>query len=131
MASVSAIRDGLQARLATISGLRAFDLVKGKIPTPCAFVRPDTNVVQTYDGSTDWTFTVDVYVSLNSMRAAQDALDAYLPGGAKDVKAAIENDPTLDGAVDSARCDFNGSYGIKEIDDMVFLGCEFTVEVYA
>lgn len=136
MASVGEIRDGIQARLLTITGLRAFDLVQGKIPTPCAWVRPLTHERDTQDADR-WTFAIDLYVSMNSLRAAQDNLDAYLPGGAKDVRAAVESDPDLADTVDSAVCSFvDGSYGIKEVNltgDLVgtlFLGCEFEVEVY-
>lgn len=131
MASVSTIRDGIQTRLDTVSGLRAFDLVKAKVPTPCAWVRPENFVQEGHDGSGTWTFTVDVYVSLNSMRAAQDQLDGFLPGGANDIKSAIEADPDLGSTVDSSTCDLTeGSYGIKEIDGVLYLGCEFRVEVY-
>lgn len=138
MAAVSSIRDGIQTRLDTITGLRAFDLVRGKVPTPCAWVRPEGFVQQDQNGNGDWTLTVDLYVSLNSMRAAQDNLDAYLPGGSKDVKAAIEADTELGSTVDSVTCDLvDGSYGIKEINlsedtaGQLYLGCEFRVEVYA
>ena len=138
MADVGTIRDGIQTRLLTITGLRGFDVVKGRFAAPCAWVRPENYTQDDQDGDDAWVLTIDLYVSLNSMRAAQDALDTYLPGGTKDVKAAVEGDRDLAGTVDSVTCDFvDGSYGIKEINvsedtyGRLFLGCEFRVEVYA
>lgn len=130
MATPSAIRDAIQTRLQTISGLRAFDLVNGKIPTPCAMVLP-ISYEKDHPAGGAWTFLIDVYVSANSLRAGQDELDGFLPGGANDIQAAIAADADLGGTVDDAVCDLEqDSYGLKEFSGVVYLGCEFTVHVY-
>jgi hypothetical protein len=104
--NVSTVRDGLKTRLQTITGLRAFDLIP-EVPTPpCAIV-----------GQLDFTFdidnargldqaNVDIYVIVQRFdaRSGQDKLDAYLAGsGAGSIKAALEGDRTLGGAVQTLR----------------------------
>jgi hypothetical protein len=104
--NVSTVRDGLKTRLQTITGLRAFDLIP-EVPTPpCAIV-----------GQLDFTFDidnargldqayVDIYVIVQRFdaRSGQDKLDAYLAGsGAGSIKAALEGDRTLGGAVQTLR----------------------------
>lgn len=138
MASVKQLREGIQARLDTIDGLRAFDQVKGHVVTPCAWVRPQDVVQQTKDDARDYTFSIDVFVSLNSLRAAQDTLDDYWPGGANDIQDAVEADQTLGGVAGWVTCDpVADSYDFAEIvlgdprNPMVFLGCQFTVVVGA
>jgi hypothetical protein len=102
----SAVRDGLKTRLQTITGLRVFDLIPDLVTPPAAIV-----------GQLDFTFdianargldqaTCDVYVIVQrlSERAGQDKLDEFLAGsGASSIKAAIEGDKTLGGAVNTLR----------------------------
>jgi len=79
----STVRDGLKTRLATITGLRSYDLIPDVVTPPCAIV-----------GQLDFTFDIDnargldqaqldVYVIVQrfSERAGQDKLDAYLSWG--------------------------------------------------
>jgi hypothetical protein len=102
----SSVRDGLKTRLQTISGLRAYDLIPDTVVPPAAVV-----------GQLDFTFDIDnargldqaqvdvlVIVQRFSERTGQDKLDAYLAGsGASSIKAAIEGDRTLGGAVQTLR----------------------------
>ena len=90
----------------TISGLRAYDLIPDTVVPPAAVV-----------GQLDFTFDIDnargldqaqvdvlVIVQRFSERTGQDKLDAYLAGsGASSIKAAIEADRTLSGAVNTLR----------------------------
>jgi hypothetical protein len=102
----STVRDGLKTRLATITGLRSYDLIPDVVTPPCAIV-----------GQLDFTFDIDnargldqaqldVYVIVQrfSERAGQDKLDAYLSGsGASSIKTALEGDRTLGGAINTLR----------------------------
>jgi hypothetical protein len=102
----SQVRDGLKTRLETITGLRAYDLIPDTVVPPCAVV-----------GQLDFSFDIDnargldqaqvdvlVIVQRFDERSAQNKLDAYLAGsGATSVKAAIEADRTLGGAVNTLR----------------------------
>jgi hypothetical protein len=134
MASVSAIRDGLRARLATISGLRAYARLQGDIEVPGAVVVPSGG---TYDstmgrGSDDMVFEVRLAVSRADDRTAQELLDQYLAGaGAKSVKAAIEADKTLGGVVDFARVAGWDDYGDVTVAGVQYFGTTLTVEVTA
>lgn len=137
MASVSAIRDGLAARLATIDGLRVSDVVPGQVPVPAAIIKPGARGKDaiTFDrtfgrGSDELTFSVMVLVSTASDRTAQDALDAYLAGeGASSVKAAIEGDETLGGLVSFAHVVSVREYGLVDYNGVSYLGADFTIEV--
>ena len=63
---------------------------------------------------------------------SQETLDGYLAStGASSVKAQVESDVSLGGAANSVRvieCKEVGLYNINNID---YLGAEFTVEVIA
>jgi hypothetical protein len=137
MASMSAIKAGVKARLDTIDGLVAFDHIPSQLTAPrSAAVRRE---VTSYDstmgrGSDDVTLIVEVYVSIaQGWEAAQDALDAYLATtGAASIKAAIEGDGTLGGLVSFARVSSAGSDRIVEYTPSSganYVNVPFTVEV--
>lgn len=103
--NVSTVRDGLKTRLQTISGLRVYDIIPDKVTPPSAIV-----------GQLDFTFdidnargldqaTCDIYVIVQRLdaRSGQNKLDEYLSSGSKSIKAAIEGDRTLGGAVNTLR----------------------------
>jgi hypothetical protein len=133
---VASIRDEIQTRLNTISGLRAFDVVKGRIVSPSAFVRPTGASQVTKDDQRDFRFTIDVYVSVNSLRAAQDKMDGYWPGGDNDIQAAVEADQSLNSTVGWVTCDvLDNTYDLVTYgtppDERPYLTCQWTVEVGA
>lgn len=135
MASLSSIRAGLKANLATISGLRTFDTVPDQVPVPCAVVggpeRIDFDATMGR-GIDRYTIPIRVYVSRASERAGQASLDAFLAGsGASSVKAAIESDKDLGGAADTTRCVAMREYGIYEVNGVAYLGFEVVVDVLA
>lgn len=132
MPTLSAMRDAIQTRMATLAGLRAFDLVQGRATAAtAAWVRPEnieTDVTQ--GGAGDWELTVDLYVPLNSMRAAQDEMDTFWPGGSQDLCAAVEADRTLGGIADFVRCiPVAGSYSMAEVLGGLYLTSQFRVTV--
>lgn len=103
--NVSTVRDGLKTRLQTISGLRVYDIIPDKVTPPSAIV-----------GQLDFTFDIDnargldqascdIYVIVQRLdaRSGQNKLDEYLSSGSKSIKAAIEGDRTLGGAVNTLR----------------------------
>ena len=103
--NVSSVRDGIKARLQTISGLRAYDVIPDKVTPPCAIV-----------GQLDFTFDIDnargldqasldVYVIVQRLdaRSGQNKLDDYLGSGSNSIKSAIEGDRTLGGTVNTLR----------------------------
>ena len=102
----SSVRDGLKTALATITGLRTYDIIPDGIAPPAAVVgllSLDFDMsMQRYLDHGD--IEVMVIVGRMSERAAQDKLDAYLAGsGTGSVKAAIEADTTLGGSVQTCR----------------------------
>lgn len=135
VANLSAIRDGIKARLVTISGLRASDLLADAINPPEAVVGgPELiNFDVTYGRGADrFTLPVRVYASRASERAGQDKLDSYLmTSGATSIKAAIEGDKTLGGTVHSVRVTLARGYGAYTIGDVTYLGAEFVLDIIA
>lgn len=102
----SAVRDGLKTRLATITGLRTYDIIPDGLALPAAVVGLlsldfDMSMQRNLDSG---DIEVMVIVGRMSERAAQDKLDAYLAGsGSGSIKAAIEGDTTLGGSVQTCR----------------------------
>jgi hypothetical protein len=101
----STVRANLKTALAPVV-TRVFDYVPDQVPTPCAVVG---NLTITFDEAQNRGLDmgeVDVLVIVSRMndRGAQDKLDAFLAGsGAGSVKAALETDRTLSGALATLR----------------------------
>lgn len=132
MADLAAIRDGLKTRLQTITGLRAFDTVPDQVAPPAAIigVGPIDYDTTFSRGADRYTMLCRVYVGRSSERTAQDKLDGYLSGtGTNSIKAAIEGDPTLGGAVDTSRVTRASGYGVYEVAGVPYLGAEFEIDV--
>lgn len=132
MASLSSIRTGLQTRLATITGLNAYDKVPGTVTTPAAFPMPGPiEFDETMGRGSDlYTFKVRLLVQRSTDTYAQEDLDAYLAGsGASSVKAAIEGDITLGGVADWTRVTGVPAYGDVTHAGIDYLGADFNVEV--
>lgn len=132
MASISAIRDGLKARLQTIGGLRVYDTIEGLVELPAAVIYPD---MIRFDstmgrGSDEMVFIVALAVAATVDRVAQDALDGYLDGsGATSVKAAIDGGTTLGGIVSFARVSGVRNYGEIRVGQTTQWGADFVIEV--
>ena len=128
----SQVRDGLKTRLLTISGLRAYDLIPDTVTPPAAVV-----------GQLDFTFDIDnargldqaqvdvlVIVQRFSERSGQDLLDSYLSGsGATSIKAAIESDRTLGGAVNTLRVT-GAEAGTYESQGVEFLSYRYRITIW-
>lgn len=136
-ASVTAVREALAAALATVEGLRPHAFIPDNIVPPAAIIAPAQGTFLTYDssfsgGSDDMRFIIQLLVSTASDRAGQENLDAYLAAaGDKSVKAAVEDDPSLGGIVDSVAVAEASNYGKVSLEGTEYFGCEFAVEVLA
>jgi len=132
MASVSAIRSGIAANLATISGLRVSATMLDAPRPPVAMVFPDTIDfdLNANRGADTFTFVVSVLVGRADDRTAQNRADAFVVGP-NSVKAAIEKDRTLGGVADTCRVTSMRNYSQVSIGETLYLGVDFEVEVVA
>lgn len=137
MARVSLIREGLAARMATISGLNAYARAKGELRLPAAVVVPEPGAAIAYNatmgrGSDDHTFRIYLLVEQNVEDLDQRALDDYLDGsGSKSIIAAIDGDGSLGGAAHFTRVVGVADYGEITWAGVQYLGAEILVEVTA
>ena len=135
MASLSSIRSGIATNLGNISSLTVFGFVPDSIEPPTAVVGVVDNIE--YDtsmsrGADTYSIPVFLYVSRVDAQDAQDTLDGFLASsGSSSVKTQIESDVTLGGVANSARVIEADNYGVYTINNIDYLGCEFTVEVIA
>jgi hypothetical protein len=129
--NVTNVRAGLKTRLATITGLRVWDVIPDQVTPPGAVV-----------GQLDFTFdidnargldiaNVDVYVIVQRFdaRSSQNQLDDYLGSGAKSIKTAIEADRTLGGAVNTLRVT-RAEAGTYLQGDVTFLSYRFSLTIW-
>ena len=142
MASISAIREGLKARMDTIPGLRNHAWVVGDIVPPATVIIPGnpsskSQPVVNFDatmgrGSDDFLFTIVLMVSNKVERVAQDQLDAYLDGsGATSIREAIAADGTLGGVAHFTNVTGVRDYGLVTYGGQTYVGAELIVEVCA
>ena len=134
MASLSDIRTGLANRIATISGLRTAATIPDQVNPPIAIVIPER---LTYDdafnrGLVTYSFLVQVIVGKVSERTSQNKIDGFInPTGTTSIKAAIEGDKTLNGAVFDTRVTEVTGYSVVQVGDIAYMSCEFRVTVLA
>lgn len=135
MSSISLLRDGLAANLATISGLRAADTVPDNPNPPIAVVIPDGIEYRTAFNSTlsRYSFIVLVIVGRADERTAQDRLDAYCSTtGTSSVPAALESNTALGGeAFDLEVTEMRNYRQLALSDGITYLAAEFVVSVIA
>lgn len=138
MADIATMRNGIQTRLATITGLRSYDVQTGQEIGPCAIVfpsPPSSGWHQTTNGScgSAFEFIVEVHVPLKiGMAKAQDTLDGYInPTGTKSLAAAIAGDPTLGGAAKTAIARAFTLYAFSELNKVATLMAMVPIEVTA
>lgn len=127
--SIAGVRAGLADALSAIPGLRVSAYFPDSIEPPMAIV--DTYRV-TFDsamnrGMDQIEFEVIIAVRRTSERAAQQALDAYVPL----VKAAIENDETLGGACMSLHVTAAERQSSLAVGESTYLAASFAVRVIA
>jgi len=132
--TVSQIKTGLAANLATVSGLRAYAYQPDNVNTPFAW--PLLDSIQ-YNGAMGGglithKFTISVVVGRSAERTAQTLLDGYLSyKGATSIRAAIESDRTLGGVVQDLIVESANNISTLEANDATYLAIDFVVTVYA
>lgn len=117
MASLKAIRDGLQTQLQTIAGLHVYDVAdSGELVSPAAVILPAPFDFDAAAGdTTDWTLHVHLFAQAAVLGAAQDQMDDLVdPSGATSVRAAVDADVTLGGNADSTRVVRMLSYRLED-----------------
>lgn len=132
-ATVSQVATGLQARLATITGLRTFNYQPEQENPPFAYPQINSiNYHRAYQGGDvvmDWTVYVIVGRWLD--RTAHAALDDYLSySGSKSVRAAIEGDPTLGGVCQTLIVRSGADITSLDAGGAQFLVIQMQVEVH-
>lgn len=133
MTLIASLRDGLKARLATISGLRAHDTWPGQVNPPAALVRPVSWAWETMDSTTKrYQLEVIVVVQIGNLGSAQDKLDAYASDeGTASVEAALLVDGTLGGVADDILQVGMRDYGTVEVNGVEYLGFVLDVALIA
>lgn len=132
--TVSQIKTGLAANLATVSGLRAYAYQPDNVNTPFAW--PLLDSIQ-YNGAMGGglithKFTVSVVVGRSAERTAQTLLDGYLSyKGATSIRQALESDRTLGGVVQDLIVESADNISTLEANDATYLAIDFVVTVYA
>jgi hypothetical protein len=132
--TVSQIKTGLAANLATVSGLRAYAYQPDNVNTPFAW--PLLDSIQ-YNGAMGGglithKFTISVVVGRSAERTAQTLLDGYLSyKGATSIRQAIESDRTLGGVVQDLIVESANNISTLEANDATYLAIDFVVTVYA
>ncbi len=128
------IRDGLAANLATVTGAQISSYQLSNPTTPAFAIFPaGTEYNQAMARGLDrWTFTVQAIVSASVDQGGQQQLDSYLaPSGSTSVRAALEADRTLGGAVQNLQVTGVSGYVLYADAQPPALGAEWTVEVWA
>lgn len=133
-ATVSQVTTGLKNRLATISGLRAFDYQPEQLNPPVAF--PVIESVEYHaamgGGDVQMRFNVFVIVGRYLDRVAHANLDGFLSySGATSLRAALEGDRTLGGVAQTLIVDSATSISSLTVADADFLQVACSVVVHA
>jgi hypothetical protein len=135
VASLTSIRQGIGTNLSNITSLIVYNIVPDFIEPPTAVVGVvdllefDTTIKR---GADRYEIPVFVYVSRVDAQDSQETLDSYLASsGASSVKAQIESDKTLGGACQSLIVVEAKDVGVYNVNNIDYLGVEFTVEVIA
>lgn len=136
MATLTQIRDDLATRLAAIPDLNCYSKVTDSIEEPAAVVgMPDPLEYNMTYGPTGGAYTIPVrlYVTRFDAEAGQEILDTYIaPTGTSSVKRAIEDtDVAITSGWHVAVVTRVSEFANYKIGDVVYLGCEFQVEVVA
>jgi hypothetical protein len=135
MASLTDLREGLAANLASIPGLAESAYLLSNPTPPAAEVQPgEIDYLGAFQRGMDtWNFVVRVFVGATTDKGAQKRLDQMLESsGRYSVKAALEQDCQLDGACDDLVITGCSGYRIYSREGGAgVLGAEWQVQVIA
>jgi hypothetical protein len=131
-ATIAQVMQGIEARLATIEGLRTKDVTPDQISPPCAFVGVPPMDYRLTMGRASYLIkpTITVLVSAAWDRVGQLKLAGYAnPTGSTSVIAAIEGDRTLGGIADDCVVDDFEPLGMEEVGAIGYYGGRFSMRV--
>ncbi len=136
--TIGAVRDGIKAALASVSGLRTYDVWPDTVNCPCALVRPVR-----YEAHTTFASRATLHCEVvllaaptqDGLARGQDKLDGYLDSnGASSVIAALEAAPTfpVSGADTCEGSMVAGwqDYGSMEVGGGDYLGVRLAIECW-
>jgi hypothetical protein len=132
---VGAIREALAATLSTVIGIQVSPWMLGNPLPPTAHIFPGPvdyhQAMQ--NGHSNWELTVQVLVPNVSDIGSQQQMDGFLAtDGALSVKAALESERTLGGAVDTLQVVSTTGYKVFDLPSgSEALGADWTVRVFA
>jgi hypothetical protein len=132
--SIADMRAGIAKNLRdNITGLRVSETIPDQPNPPMAVISLETvNYDQTFQrGMSEYQFTVSVLAGRVSERNAQARLDSYIDPGSATIKNAIESDRSLGGKVFDVRVSEMSNIGAVNLGETVYLGADFSVQVYA
>jgi len=132
--SIADMRAGIGKNLRdNIPGLRVSETIPDQPNPPMAVISLETvNYDQTFQrGMSEYQFTVSVLAGRVSERNAQARLDSYIDPGSATIKTAIESDRSLGGKVFDVRVSEMSNIGAVNLGETVYLGADFSVQVYA
>lgn len=134
-ATIAQIRQGLKARMDTISGLRASAYMTLVPQPPQASVKPaGRGQVADFDGNIQYRFEIWVYVHGGSdATVSQARIDEYIDvTGSKSIAQAVDGDPSLGGVVSYASVTGFDDY-VFQVDDggIKTLAARLNVEIMA
>ena len=132
--NITDIRQGIEDKLETVAGLRAYSEIPDNPQVPCAVVVLNSvSYDQSFQrGLSELDFNITVIVGRFSVQQAQEHMNDYAGNGAKSIKTAVQSDRTLGGsAADAVLSSMNGISALDLNDGNNYLGMEFSVTVYA
>jgi len=132
--TIKDMRAGIAKNLRdNVPGLRVSETIPDQPNPPMAVISLETvNYDQTFQrGMSEYQFTVSVIAGRVSERTAQARLDSYIDPGSATVKTAIESDRSLGGKVFDVRVSEMSNIGAVNLGETVYLGADFSVQVYA
>lgn len=135
MANIADIRAGLQARLATITGLHSYVEWPDQVTPPAALIKAvaaqHEQAFGAGDAITEMQIEVHMLLALKGgLVNAQRAIELYLSNtGASSIRVAVVADRTLGGNVSYAFVRGWRAYDTVEVNGQEYLGAIVDVEV--
>lgn len=134
MTALTNIRRALKTALSAIDGLEVHAFHVGSITPPAVVIMPAPGDFFDYSTAFGPTHDLDIIIGLfveaGDEESASDQVDGFAdPTSATSVWAAVQADPTLGGAVDSAAVLTARDYGQYDYAGTAYYGCQFIVSV--
>ncbi len=132
--TIELIRKGLADNLRNgVPGLRVSEVIPDQPNPPHAVISLNSvNYDQTFQrGMSEYNFVISVLAGRVAERRSQATLDSYISAGSATIKRAVESDKTLAGAAFDVRVSEMSNIGAVNLGEVIYLGADFNVQVYA